>query len=116
MQSASAHPELARVRLELPVDKAKQRCLAGAAGSGYLDQLTESDREVDVLEDGFLAECLRDPNEPDLRFARELAVGRRAVSGRPVFLRLLALDVGGVFGRASAARCRWSASHPWGPD
>src|SRR5256886_5698605 len=116
VKSAPAHPQLARIRSQLAVDQAQQGRLAGAARSGYLDQLTRSDGEIDALENGGLAKRLGDANELDRRLDCELAFGRRAAPGRPLLLRLLAPDVGAVFGRASAARCDWSASHPSCPD
>src|SRR5438132_3891460 len=94
VKAAPAHPQLARVRSQLAVDQAQQGGLAGAARSGYLDQLTRTDREIDALEDGGLAKRLGDANQLDRRLDYELAVGRRAAPRRRVRLRLVARGAG----------------------
>src|SRR5256886_6164425 len=102
VKAAPAHPQLARIRAQLAVDQAQQGGLAGATRSGYLDQLTRSDGEIDALENGGLAKRLGDANELDRRLHCELALCRRAGPGRPRLLRLLAPYVRAVFGPASA--------------
>ena len=117
VESTSAHPELARVRPQLAVNEAKKCRLAGTAWARYLYQLTGGNAEVDALENGLATERFGDVDESDRRLDRDLAVGPRAAPDRPVLLpRLRALNVGAVLGRANAASCHWSASHPSGPD
>src|SRR5207245_2583169 len=60
VKSASAHPQLARIRSQLAVDQAQQGGLAGAAAPGYLDQLARRDCEIETLEDGGLAKRFGD--------------------------------------------------------
>src|SRR5437762_31333 len=117
VESTSAHPELARVRPQLAVNEAKKCRLAGTAWARYLYQLTGGNAEVDALENGLATERFGDVDEFDRRLDRDLAVGPRAAPDRPVLLpRVRALNVGAVPGRAIAASCHWSASHPSGPD
>src|SRR2546428_2372181 len=116
VKSEAAHPQLARIRSQLAVDQAQQGGLAGAAPSGYLDQLARRDCEIDTLEDAGLAKRFGDAKQLDRRLDCELAFGRRAAPGRPIFLRLHAVSLTAVFGRAGAASCCWSASHPSRPD
>src|SRR5207245_9460097 len=114
--SESPRPQVARSRSRLAVDEAQQGGLAGAAPSGCLDQLARRDCEIDTLEDGGLAKRFGDAKQLDRRLDCELAFGRRAAPGRPIFLRLHAVSLTAVFGRAGAASCCWSASHPSRPD
>src|SRR2546427_11242195 len=62
VKSASAHPQLARIRSQLAVDQAQQGGLAGAAPSGYLDQIARRDCEIDTLEDAGLPNDLETPS------------------------------------------------------
>src|SRR5258708_16351756 len=109
VEPPTAHPQLAGGRPQLSVDQPQEGRLAGAAWARYLEQLAGRDAEADALQDRGAAEGLRDADELDRRRSRDLAVSSRAVAERPVFL---ALRAGSVFGRAGAASCRWSASHP----
>src|SRR5256885_7437523 len=86
VKSAPAHPQLARIRSQLAVDQAQQGRLAGAARSGYLDQLTRSDGEIDALENGGLAKRLGGANERDRRRCCGLPLWRRGGARGPALL------------------------------
>src|SRR5690348_8488724 len=79
VQAAAAHPHLARVGPELPVDEAKQGRLARTAWAGDLEKLARGDAEVDPFQYLGAAERLRQTDELDRRLSRDLAVGPRAV-------------------------------------